>query len=279
MNVGWNYRREHLRPQQRSHYVINRGGDQPNVVPQNASVWYFLRELDYSRIKEMRGIADQIAHGAALMTGTEMSSRVLGSAWPQHFNRTIAESLYSNVKATGNPKWDDADHALARALQKELGQPQTGLIPVIGPLVAPSEPTGGSSDDIGDVSWNVPTATLYYPANIPGLPGHHWANAVASATPIAHKGATAGAKVIAMTALDFLARPELVQQAWDYFKNIQTRNQQYEPLIAPTDQPDTSLNAPTMERYRSEMRKYYYDPTKYKTYLDQLGIKYPTVRP
>jgi aminobenzoyl-glutamate utilization protein B len=279
MNVGWNYRREHLRPQQRSHYVITRGGDQPNVVPQNASVWYFLRELDYARIKEMRAIADQIAQGAALMTGTEMSSRVLGSAWPQHFNRTIAETLYSNVKATGPPRWDEADLTLARALQKELGQPQTGLIPGIGPLVAPSEPTGGSSDDIGDVSWNVPTATLYYPANIPGLPGHHWANAVASATPIAHKGATAGAKVIAMTALDFLARPELVQQAWDYFKNIQTRNQQYEPLIAPSDRPDVSLNAPTMERYRSEMRKYYYDPTKYKTYLDQLGITYPTVRP
>ena len=279
MNAGWNYRREHLRPQQRSHYVINRGGDQPNVVPQNASVWYFLRELDYGRVKEMRTIADQIAQGAALMTGTEMSSRVLGSAWPQHFNRTIAETLYSNVMATGPPKWDDADHALARALQKELGQPQTGLIPVIGPLVAPSEPTGGGSDDIGDVSWNVPTATLFYPANIPGLPGHHWANAVASATPIAHKGATAGAKVIAMTALDFLARPELVQQAWDYFRNTQTRIQQYQPLIAPTDQPDTSLNAATMERYRSEMRKYYYDPMKYKTYLDQLGIKYPTVRP
>jgi len=279
MNVGWNYRREHLRPQQRSHYVINRGGDQPNVVPQNASVWYFLRELDFARIKEMRTVADQIAQGAALMTGTEMSSRVLGSAWPQHFNRTIAETLYSNVKGTGTPKWDDADHALARALQKELGQPQTGLIPVIGPLVAPSEPTGGSSDDIGDVSWNVPTATLYYPANIPGLPGHHWANAVASATPIAHKGATAGAKVIAMTALDFLARPELVRQAWDYFRNTQTTIQQYQPLLAPTDQPDTSLNAATMERYRSEMRKYYYDPTKYKTYLDQLGIKYPTVRP
>jgi aminobenzoyl-glutamate utilization protein B len=279
MNVGWNYRREHLRPQQRSHYVINRGGDQPNVVPQNASVWYFLRELDYARIKEMRTIADQIAQGAALMTGTEMSSRVVGSAWPQHFNRPAAETLYSNIKVTGPPRWDEADHTLARALQKELGLPQTGLIPVIGPLIAPSEPTGGSSDDIGDVSWNVPTATLYYPANIPGLPGHHWANAVASATPIAHKGATAGAKVIAMTALDFLSRPELVEQAWDYFRTVQTRNQTYAPLIAPTDQPDTSLNAGTMERFRAEMRKYYYDPTKYKTYLDQLGITYPTIRP
>jgi aminobenzoyl-glutamate utilization protein B len=280
MNTGWNYRREHLRLQQRSHYVITNGGDQPNVVPQNASVWYFLRELDYARIKELRGIADQIAQGAALMTNTEMRSRVLGSAWPQHFNRPIAETLFSNIKTAGPPKWDDADLTLARALQKEIGQPQTGLNPGVPALIGPgtAEPTGGSSDDIGDVSWNVPTATLNYPANIPGLPGHNWANAVASATPIAHKGATAGAKVIAMTALDYLTTPALVEQAWDYFRNTQTRNQKYEPLIASTDVPDTSLNARTMERYRPEMRKYYYDPTKYKTYLDQLGIKYPTVR-
>ena len=280
MNAGWNYRREHLRLQQRSHYVITNGGDQPNVVPQNASVWYFLRELDYARIKELRGIADQIAQGAALMTNTEMRSRVLGSAWPQHFNRPIAEMLFSNIKTAGPPRWDEADLTLARALQKELGQPQTGLNPGTPALIGPgtTEPTGGSSDDIGDVSWNVPTATLNYPSNIPGLPGHNWANAVASATPIAHKGATAGAKVIAMTALDYLTNPALVDQAWDYFRNTQTRNQKYEPLIASTDLPDTSLNARTMERYRPEMRKYYYDPSKYKTYLEQLGIKYPTVR-
>ncbi len=230
----------------------------------------------------MREIADQMAKGAALMTNTEMSSRVLGSAWPQHFNKTVAETMYPNIQAVGLPAWDEADLTLARALQKELGQPQRGLTTEIVPLpgpVRPEENYGGGSDDIGDVSWNVPTVTLRYPSNIPGLPGHNWANAIASATPIAHKGATAGAKVIAMTVLDFLARPELVDQAWDYFRNVQTKDQKYEPLIAPADRPDTSLNAKTMEQYRPEMRKYYYDPAKYKTYLEQLGITYPTVRP
>ena len=129
------------------------------------------------------------------------------------------------------------------------------------------------------MSWNVPTVTLRYPSNIAGLPGHNWANAIASATPIAHKGATAGGKVVAMTTLDFLAHPELVEQAWDYFRSVQTKDQKYEPLIGPDDQPVSSLNAKTMEQYRPEMRKYYYDPTKYKTYLEQLGIKYPTLRP
>jgi aminobenzoyl-glutamate utilization protein B len=98
------------------------------------------------------------------------------------------------------------------------------------------------------------------------------------ATPIAHKGATAGAKVIAMTALDFLLRPELVQQAWDYFRNTQTKDQKYESLLGPADQPIISFNAKTMEQYRPELRKYYFDPTKYRTYLEQLGIKYPTVK-
>ena len=281
MNVGWNYRREHLRLQQRSHYVIPNGGDQPNVVPQTASVWYFLREIDYAHIKDLRGIADQIAQGAALMTNTSVNSRLLGTAWPQHFNKTAAETMYSNIKAVGLPSWDEADLTLARAIQKELGQPERGLNTEVGPLQAPSRPEenyGGPSDDIGDVSWTVPTVTLLYPANIPGLPGHNWANAIASATPIAHKGATAGAKVIATTTLDFLAEPELVRQAWDYFRYVQTKDQKYQPLVALTDQPDTSLNAKTMEQYRAEMRKYYYDPTKYKTYLEQLGIKYPTVR-
>jgi len=281
MNIGWNFRREHLRLNQRSHYVITSGGDQPNVVPQNASVWYFLRETDYPRIKEMREIASSMARGAALMTNTEVTSRILGSAWPQHFNKTVAETTYANIKAVGLPTWDVADVTLAKALQKELRQPQAGLTTDIGPLqgpVSPDDNFGGGSDDIGDVSWNVPTVTLRYPSNIPGLPGHNWANAVASATPIAHKGATAGATVIAMTTLDLLMQPQLVDQAWQYFRTVQTKDRKYEPLIEPTDRPVISLNAKTMEQYRPEMRKHYYDPAKYRTYLEQLGITYPTVR-
>jgi aminobenzoyl-glutamate utilization protein B len=281
MDVGWNFRREHLRLQQRSHYVITNGGDQPNVVPSNASVWYYFREIDYAHIKELREIGDTIARAAAMMTNTEVSWRLTGAAWPQHFNRVIAETTYENVKAVGLPKWSQDDVMLATAIQKEIGQPQSGLMVETGRLQGPVRPEdnlGGGSDDIGDVSWNVPTVTLNYPSNIPGMPGHNWANAVSMATPIAHKGATAGAKVVAMTALDLIVRPELVQQAWDYFKNVQTKDQKYLPLIEPADQPIVSTNARIMEQYRAEMRRYYFDPSKYRTYLEQLGIKYPTVR-
>jgi len=98
------------------------------------------------------------------------------------------------------------------------------------------------------------------------------------ATPIAHKGATAGAKVQAMTMLDLLLKPALVEQAWTYFRDVQTKEVKYEPLIRPEDTPAIDLNKATMEKYRPEMRKYYYDPARYTTYLEQLGITYPTVR-
>ena len=127
-------------------------------------------------------------------------------------------------------------------------------------------------------SWNVPTVTLRFPSNIPGLPGHHWANAVAMATPIAHKGATAGAKVQAMTVLDFLLRPELVEGAWTYFREVQTVDVQYTPFLSSEDVPAIHLNREIMRRYRPQMREYYFDPAKHDTYLDQLGIHYPTVR-
>jgi aminobenzoyl-glutamate utilization protein B len=281
MDVGWNFRREHLRLQHRSHYVIPNGGDQPNVVPSNASVWYYFRETDYPHIKELREIGDTMARAAAMMTNTEVSMRILGAAWPQHMNKTIAETMYANIQTVGLPTWDEADITLAKGIQRELKQPQVGLATQIGGLrggLDPEQNMGGPSDDIGDVSWNVPTVTLSYPANIPNLPGHNWANALAMATPIAHKGVTAGAKVQAMTIIDMLMRPELVTQAWDYFRNVQTKDQKYVPFITDKDQPALWLNEKILDQYRTEMKKYYFDPTKYKTYLEQLGIKYPTVR-
>jgi aminobenzoyl-glutamate utilization protein B len=283
MDIGWNFRREHLRLSQRSHNVIIDGGDQPNVVPRTASVWYYFRETDYAHIKEMWETGDTVAKGAAMMAGVELlPTKVLGAAWPQHFNKTIAETTWANIQKVGMPQWSEDDQTLAKALQKELKNPRAeGLTTKLGEqLQGPVQNnTGGGSDDIGDVSWNVPTVTLRYPSNIPGLPGHNWANAIAMATPIAHKGVTAGAKVQAMTILDIVMRPEIVEQAWKYFREVQTKDTKYEPLIRQQDVPAIWLNKNTMDKYRPEMKKLYYDPSRYKTYLDQLGIKYPTVKP
>ena len=293
MDIGWNFRREHLRLATRVHYVITNGGDQPNVVPPNATVWYYFREADYDHIMNLWHIGDNMAQAATLMTDTTYTSRLLGSAWTGYFNKPIAEAMYENIKKVGLPQWSDDDQTLAKALQRELKVPVRGMASKIPELRAPRGesdgegaeegmgvgPMGGGSDDIGDISWAVPTITLRYPSNIPGGPGHNWANAISMATPIAHKGVVAGAKVQAMTMLDILLHPELVDKAWDYFKNVQNKEMHYQTFLRPGDQPAIWLNQKTMEQYRPRMKALYYDPSKYDNYLQQLGIKYPTVKP
>ena len=283
MNIGWNFRREHLRIQQRSHYVITDGGDQPNVVPPTAAVWYFFRETDYDQIKRMWEIGDQMATGAAMMTGTTMTSRVLGAAWPQHMNRPVTVAMHENIQRVGMPAWTDDDQAFAVAVQKMLGAEEKGLTTEIAEeargreQIPDDERRGGGSDDIGDISWIVPTVSLRFPSNIAGGQGHNWNKAIAMATPIAHKGATAGAKVHAMTVLDLLLRPELVEQSWDYFKDVQTKDRQYTTFLRPEDDPAIWLNEDIMAEFRPQLERYYYDPSRYDTYLEQLGIDYPTL--
>src|SRR5579862_1832073 len=293
MSMGYEFRREHLRLATRVHYVITNGGDQPNVVPPNAAIWFYFREADYDHIMNLWRIGDNMAKGATLMTDTNYTERLLGTAWTAYFNKPIAEDMYANIKKVGLPQWSDDDQTLAKALQRELKVPVRGLASKIPDQRAPREsddaaaedegmgvgPMGGGSDDIGDISWAVPTITLRYPSNIPGGPGHNWANAISMATPIAHKGVVAGAKVQAMTMLDILLHPELVDQAWDYFKNVQNKQMHYTTFLRPGDQPAIWLNQKTMEQYRPRMKALYYDPSKYNTYLEQLGIKYPTVKP
>ena len=290
MDVGWNFRREHLRLATRLHYVITNGGDQPNVVPPNAAVWYYFREADFDHIMNLWHIGDNMAKAATLMTDTTYSERLLGSAWPGYFNQPIAEAMYENIKKAGLPQWSEADQTLAKALQHELKVDEKGLpvkIRELKPPRVPDEsefegaavgPTGGGSDDIGDISWNVPTVVLRYPSNIPGGPGHNWANGVSMATPIAHKGVIAGAKAQAFTILDLLLHPELVDKSWDYFRTVQTKTVKYQSFIRPEDKPAIWLNEKIMEQYRPKMKEMYYDPAKYDSYLEQLGIKYPTVK-
>jgi aminobenzoyl-glutamate utilization protein B len=217
-----------------------------------------------------------------MMTDTELEAvNILGSGWAAHFSKPIAEAMHRNITRVGMPVWDDKDQTLAKALQRELGQPDFGLSSQVGPLRGQevlSNWSGSGSDDIGDVSWNVPTITLRFPSNIPGLPGHNWANSIAMATPIAHKGAVAGAKVQAMTMLDLFLSPQIVADAWTYFRDVQTKDVKYQPFIRPTDKPAITLNAEIMNRFRPELKKFYYDPSKYPTYLEQLGITYPTVK-
>ena len=277
MNIAWNFRREHLRPLQRSHYVIVDGGDQPNVVPSSATVWYFIREITAENIQENFDKLQRTAEGAALMTDTTVTRRIVGTAYPRHFNKPIALAMQENMRAIGMPQWSEDDQVFARAFQEFMEADEiTGLKTDIDDIQEPlEEPESGGSDDIGDVSWNVPTVNLRFPSNIEGRQGHHWSSAMAMATPIAHKGATAGAKVVAATMLDLIQDRSLVEAAWAYFRDEQTTNETYMPFITDDDPPAIEKNAGVMAEFRRQLEPLYYDPSRFDSYLEQLGVDYP----
>jgi aminobenzoyl-glutamate utilization protein B len=280
MNTAWNFRREHLPLRQRSHYVISNGGGQPNIVPGKASVWYYFREGDFNTIRALYEAGNRTADAAAMATDTKVSRRVLGYAAPQHGNKVLAEAAYANIKAVGMPKWSAEDQAFAKAMQQANKIQVEPLATEVGALTAPVDGRvnmGGGSDDIGDIMWTVPTITFRYPSNIPNAVGHNVQSAIAMATPIAHKGVVVGAKAVAMTVLDLMTTPKLIADAKDYFTNVQTKTQKYDPVLTAEDKPAIHLNKSIMAEMRPEMEKFYYDPSKYSSYLEQLGVKYPGV--
>ena len=278
MDIGWNFRREHLRLQQRSHSIISHGGNQPNVVPSEATVWYYFRELDYPRIKELHELGKTIAEAAAMMSGTTVTEQVLGAAWPSNMSKPLAEVMHAAVQEVGMPEWTEDDQALAKAAQAMMGRDTTGLVTEVSDTLRESnQGMGGGSDDIAEVSWNVPTIRLRYSGNIPGMTFHHWSAGIAMATPIAHKGANYGSRVIAMTALALVADEELVEEAWRYHREVTTKDYTWESLIPPGTEPPIHLNAEKMKRYRPLLEPFVYDETRYDSYLEQLGVAYPTL--
>ena len=244
-------------------------------VPALAKVWYYIRETDVENVKKNFDICNRIADGAAMMTDTEVTRRILGASWPRHYNRILAETLQSNIEQIGLPTWTEDDEKFARAVQRAAGGADVGLAKEVAKIS--TSPFSPGTDDIGDVSWVVPTVQLRYPANMASLPGHHWSNAMAMATPIAHKGIVAGAKVVAATVLDLLLQPDLITETKRYFTEVQTKDRKYEPFIGPDDKPPVDLNETAMAKFRPLMQPFYYDARKYDTYLEQLGVAYPVL--
>jgi aminobenzoyl-glutamate utilization protein B len=138
MNVSTNYLREHLHYTQRMHYVITEGGEAPNVVPDKATVWYYVRNTD-GRIEDMYNRVVDCAKGAALATGTELAEiKVLTGVHQRHANKGMAEIIQKNMELVGMPEWTDEENGFAKALQKELGSSQNGYPSRVGQLRTPS---------------------------------------------------------------------------------------------------------------------------------------------
>jgi aminobenzoyl-glutamate utilization protein B len=217
MNIGANFMREHVKETNRLHYVITKGGNQPNVVPATAEVWYYVRANTHQdAVAQFEWLKD-IAEGAAKMTRTKVAVEIATDCHEVIPNLPLSKLIHRNFKTVGAPQFDEDDVNLAKQLQaglvKEFGVKLTkALNDKIEDL--PAKPGSGSgSTDVGDVSWYVPTGGLNTACFAAGSPGHSWQNVAAIGSPIGHKGMMVAAKVLALSAADLLQDAELRQEA------------------------------------------------------------------
>jgi aminobenzoyl-glutamate utilization protein B len=254
MDVGVAYLRQQLHPTYRIHRVITNGGVQPNVIPDLAQAWWWVRDANMPDAKETFDKIVNIARGAALMTGTTEEFRIIAAAWPQLAMKTIAEAIQSEIETVGMPQWSDEEQRFARDFQKSAGRKEIGLRTAVTPLG--DRPQSYASNDSGDISWTVPAGLLAFPASVPGIEYHEWHAAITPTSTIAHKGMVAGAKAMAGSILDLLTKPDLLQKARAEFEEATKTTPYYEVLPADA-KPPLDLNKATMDLYRPEMRKFY----------------------
>jgi len=238
MNIGANYLREHVIPDARLHYVITNGGKAPNVVPDEAEVWYFVRAPERHQVERIYERLINIGKGAELMTGTQMEIDFLSASYNTKFNSVVQEVVYSNLKKVGPPNFKTKEKKFAKELSKTLpknsiegylrfvpseymdlakavlSQP---LNKIIVPPIGEGDVEPGSTD-VADVSWVTPLAEINTACEVIGSPGHSWQNVATGGMEIGHKGMLTAAKVLTLSALDFMKNPDLVEKAWKQFE-------------------------------------------------------------
>ncbi len=253
MNVATNYLREHLFYTYRLHYVITEGGEAPNVVPDRASVWYYIRNTD-DRLDEMYQRVLDCAKGAALSSGTTLDTvTVLTAIHQRHSNKGMAEVIQKNIELVGMPEWTNKEQSFAKSLQRELGEKETGYNVKVKTLSKPSDvEVGGGSSDVGEVTMVAPTATLNFPGGVPGEIAHHWSTVSAGYGTAAWKGLNAGAKVMAATALDLLTKPKMLDAIKAEFTDW-SKEHPYKSFLPEGAKPPLTLNKNIMDKYRDAM--------------------------
>ncbi len=229
MHAGTERMREHLPQTSRIHWATRSSGEVPNVVPDRASTWYLIRDLD-ENLEAMVSWVRECAEGAALMTQTRHAIRVLSAAHQRFYNRMLAEIIFRNIQAIGKPAYTDREEAFARELQKNEGYPVKGMEYPLALVDAEKDEFRGSSSDVGDVCLVVPTGLVSMPVWVPGSPAHHWTVTSAAATSIAHKGITAGAKAVVFTVSDLLADVKHIRRIKEEFAEL-TRRRPYRPFL------------------------------------------------
>jgi aminobenzoyl-glutamate utilization protein B len=234
MNAGVNFLREHMPTTARIHYVIPEGGKAPNVVPDYARVWYFVRSVDRKSVEELYGRVLKCAEGAALMTETTREVKFITGVHNRLPNRVLSAVVHRHLTTLGLPRHTEEELSYARALQRSLGLEETGIDTEIRPFDEPKE-LGGGSTDVADVNWIVPCAGDLRVATAPiDVPAHHWGFVSSSGSTIGLKGMLTVGKVLAASGVEILLRSDVREQARAEFRE-KTKGQPYKcPL--PADQ-------------------------------------------
>jgi aminobenzoyl-glutamate utilization protein B len=234
MDYGVNMMREHIRPSARIHYVISDGGDAPNVVPEYAKVWYYVREADREKVEEYYDWILNIAKGAALATRTEYEVMLITGVHEMNLNRPLQVAMQKNLEAVGEPVFSEEYQQFARDLQRSLDVEEKGLETEIKELADEPEPVSGGSTDVAEVSYIAPTVSLRVTSAAAGVPWHSWATSASHGTEGSIVAAAFAAKVLALTGIDMLMDDELMAQAKAYFLE-KTEGREYVSPI-PVDQ-------------------------------------------
>lgn len=208
-----NMMREHIKPTARVHYVIPSAGEAPNVVPEYARIWFFVRDADRPSVEAHYAWLKKIAEGAALATRTTHSIYLITGVHEYLANRPIQELMQKNLELVGAPRFGEEEQQFAREMQAGLGLPVVGLDTTIKALAPIQQPLEGGSTDVAEVSWITPTAAFGVATAGAGLPWHSWATSASHGVPGSSKAAVVAAKVLALTGLDLLTNPALLAKA------------------------------------------------------------------
>ena len=236
MNFMVNLMREHIPSDSRIHYVITDGGDAPNIVPEFAEVYYYVRNPKVAVVRALFERVVAAAEAAALGTGTRMDYEVMHGNYPVLPNEALARRMDANFRALGGLAYSPEEQDFAQTLYQSLIEPtlQLGSEAEVQPYVMRQRM---GSTDVGDLSWKVPTVGFATATWVPGTAAHSWQAVAAGGMSIGHKGMLLAAKLLALTATDLYTRPSLIEQAWKELGERRGPDFAYSPLLGERDPP------------------------------------------
>lgn len=236
MNHMVNLLREHVPQETRIHYVITRGGAAPNIVPDFAEVFYYVRHPQVEQLQQIWTRVEAAAEGAALGTGTRVEHEVIHGNYNVLPNETLARIMHERLVEVGGVTYDEREMAFAESLQTTLGEVDLELS-----SAAEIQPYrldhGKASTDVGDVSWALPTTGLATATWVPGTAAHSWQAVACGGTSIGHKGMLVAARTLAHTAISIFQNPAVINAARDEWQNRRGADFDYVPLLGDRQPP------------------------------------------